>query len=96
MHRPRRAIRTLGNARRVAPRSRRRGNVGGPFDRFIERSRDAMMLAQDEARRSGRGFIGTEHLLLGIACGGQGVATGIPARSGVTIVGPGPHLHGGA
>jgi hypothetical protein len=55
-----------------------------------------MMLAQDEARRSGRGFIGTEHLLLGIACGGQGVATGIPARSGVTIVGPGPHLHGGA
>jgi ATP-dependent Clp protease ATP-binding subunit ClpC len=62
MHVPRLAIRRLGAVRPFA----RRCDGAPAFDRFTERTRDALTLAQDEARRLGHGYVGTEHVLLGI------------------------------
>lgn len=44
------------------------------FDKFTERARKVIELAQDEARRLGHTYIGTEHLLLGLVREGDGVA----------------------
>jgi ATP-dependent Clp protease ATP-binding subunit ClpA len=44
------------------------------FDRFSERARNVLTLAQDEAQRFGHNYIGTEHLLLGLVREGEGVA----------------------
>ena len=40
------------------------------FERFTERARQVVVLAQDEARALGHDYIGTEHLLLGAAARG--------------------------
>ena len=39
----------------------------GPFDRFTDRAKRVLALAQDEAIRMGHTYIGPEHLLLGLA-----------------------------
>ena len=44
------------------------------FERFTDRARRAVVLAQDEARSLGHNFLGTEHLLLGLVVEGAGVA----------------------
>ena len=44
------------------------------FDRFTERARIVLTLSSDEARRLRHGFVGTEHLLLGLVSEGEGVA----------------------
>jgi ATP-dependent Clp protease ATP-binding subunit ClpA len=44
------------------------------FERFTDRSRRAVALAQEEARRLRHHYIGTEHLLLGLIDEGEGVA----------------------
>jgi hypothetical protein len=44
------------------------------FERFTDRARSVLVLAQDEARLLGHSFIGTEHLLLGLVAEGEGVA----------------------
>jgi ATP-dependent Clp protease ATP-binding subunit ClpC len=44
------------------------------FDRFTDRARRVLVLAQEEAHRLDHGFIGTEHLLLGLISEGEGVA----------------------
>ena len=44
------------------------------FERFTERARRVVVLAQEEARRLGVGHIGTEHLLLALLAEGEGVA----------------------
>ena len=44
------------------------------FEKFTERARRVIVLAQEEARLLNHGSIGTEHLLLGIVHEGQGVA----------------------
>ncbi len=36
------------------------------FDRFTERARKVLTLAQEEAQRFNHNYIGTEHLLLGL------------------------------
>jgi ATP-dependent Clp protease ATP-binding subunit ClpC len=43
------------------------------FERFTERARQVVVLAQDEARSFGHGFIGTEHLLLGLLREEEGI-----------------------
>jgi ATP-dependent Clp protease ATP-binding subunit ClpA len=47
---------------------------GGPFDRFNDRAKRILALAQDEAIRFNHNYIGTEHLLLGLVREGEGVA----------------------
>ena len=44
------------------------------FERFTDRARRAVVLAQEEARRLDHDYIGTEHLLLGLASERDGVA----------------------
>jgi ATP-dependent Clp protease ATP-binding subunit ClpC len=44
------------------------------FEKFTDRARRVVVLAQEEARLLNHGSIGTEHLLLGIVHEGQGVA----------------------
>jgi ATP-dependent Clp protease ATP-binding subunit ClpA len=44
------------------------------FDKFTERARKVLSLAQEEARRLNHNYIGTEHLLLGLVAEGEGVA----------------------
>jgi ATP-dependent Clp protease ATP-binding subunit ClpC len=62
MHLPHRAVRRI---RRTRPFDRR-CQTAPTFDRFTERTLDALSLAQDEARRLGHEYTGTEHVLLGI------------------------------
>ncbi len=44
------------------------------FERFSDRARRVVVLAQEEARMLGHGYIGTEHLLLGLIHEGDGTA----------------------
>jgi ATP-dependent Clp protease ATP-binding subunit ClpC len=44
------------------------------FERFTDRARRVVVLAQEEARRLNHNYIGTEHLLLGLIHEGEGVA----------------------
>ena len=43
-----------------------------PFERFTERAKKVLTLAQQEAERSHHSYIGTEHLLLGLLREGEG------------------------
>jgi len=44
------------------------------FERFTDRARRVLILAQEEARLLNHSFIGTEHILLGLLAEGEGVA----------------------
>ncbi len=44
------------------------------FDKFTDKARKVMSLAQDEARALGQMYVGTEHLLLGLIKEGEGIA----------------------
>ncbi len=44
------------------------------FERFTDRARRVVVLAQEEARRLGHNYIGTEHILLGLLREDEGVA----------------------
>ncbi len=44
------------------------------FERFTDRARRSLVHAQNEARALGHNYIGTEHILLGLAVEGEGVA----------------------
>jgi len=44
------------------------------FNRFTERAQNVLLLAQQEASRLGHDYVGTEHLLLGLAHEGEGLA----------------------
>jgi ATP-dependent Clp protease ATP-binding subunit ClpA len=44
------------------------------FERFTDRARRVVVLAQDEARTLNHDYIGTEHILLGLIQEGEGVA----------------------
>ncbi len=45
-----------------------------PFERFTNRAKKVLTLAQEEAERRHHSYIGTEHLLLGLMREGEGVA----------------------
>ncbi len=45
-----------------------------PFERFSERAKRVLMLAQEEAERAHHSYIGTEHLLLGLLREDHGIA----------------------
>ena len=55
------------------------------FERFTDRARQTVVLAQEEARRLGHGYIGTEHLLLGLLREGEGVAAQSLGRMGISL-----------
>ena len=55
------------------------------FERFTDRSRRVLVLAQEEARLLAHSFIGTEHLLLGLIAEGEGVAAQALENLGVSL-----------
>lgn len=55
------------------------------FERFTERARQVVVLAQEEARDLKHGYIGTEHLLLGLLREEQGLAARILDDRDVTV-----------
>ena len=55
------------------------------FDKFTERARRVLTLAQEEAQRFNHNFIGTEHLLLGLVREGDGVAAKVLNNLGVEL-----------
>src|ERR671931_781214 len=57
----------------------------GPFDRFNDRAKRVLALAQDEAIRFNHNYIGTEHLLLGLVREGEGVAARVLDSRGVEL-----------
>jgi ATP-dependent Clp protease ATP-binding subunit ClpC len=56
-----------------------------PFERFTERAKKVLTLAQEEAERSHHSYIGTEHLLLGLLREGEGLASKVLGNLGVEI-----------
>jgi prophage maintenance system killer protein len=58
----------------------------GPFERFTERARQTVNLAQEEARGLGHNYLGTEHLLLGLLAEGQGLAWRVLDELGISAV----------
>ncbi len=54
------------------------------FERFTERARQVVVIAQDEARTLGHNYIGTEHLLLGLIREQDGMAARALSVLGVT------------
>jgi ATP-dependent Clp protease ATP-binding subunit ClpC len=55
------------------------------FDKFTERARKVLSLAQEEAQRFQHNYIGTEHLLLGLVREGEGVAAKVLSNLGVEL-----------
>ena len=55
------------------------------FERFTERARQVVVLAQDEARALRHNYIGTEHLLLGLLREEEGIAARVLGELGVTV-----------
>ena len=55
------------------------------FERFTERARQVVVLAQDEARALQHGHIGTEHLLLGCMREEPGVAARVLHEAGLDV-----------
>jgi ATP-dependent Clp protease ATP-binding subunit ClpC len=55
------------------------------FERFTDRARRVLVLAQEEARLLDHNFIGTEHILLGLIHEGEGVAAKALGSLGVSL-----------
>ncbi|MBM3274531.1 MAG: ATP-dependent Clp protease ATP-binding subunit ClpC, partial [Candidatus Sericytochromatia bacterium] len=55
------------------------------FERFTEKAIKVIMLAQEEARRLGHNFVGTEQILLGLIGEGTGVAAKTLKSMGVSL-----------
>ena len=55
------------------------------FEKFTERARKVMSLAQEEAQRFNHNYIGTEHILLGLVAEGDGVAAKVLTSLGVEL-----------
>ena len=62
-------------------------NLGGifMFERFTERALQVIMMSQEESRRLGHNFVGTEQILLGLLGEGCGVTTNAVREYGITI-----------
>jgi ATP-dependent Clp protease ATP-binding subunit ClpC len=55
------------------------------FERFTDRARRVVVLAQEEARLFNHNYIGTEHILLGLVHEGEGVAASALSGLGVSL-----------
>ena len=57
--------------------------MGSRFEKFSERARRVLSLAQEEAQRFNHNYIGTEHILLGLVRETEGVAARV--LSGLSV-----------
>jgi excisionase family DNA binding protein len=61
------------------------GFASDHFNKFTERARKVLSLAQEEAQRFQHNYIGTEHLLLGLVREGDGVAAKVLNNLGINL-----------
>ncbi|XP_011623416.1 ATP-dependent Clp protease ATP-binding subunit ClpA homolog CD4B, chloroplastic [Amborella trichopoda] len=61
------------------------GVVKAMFERFTEKAIKVIMLAQEEARRLGHNFVGTEQILLGLIGEGTGIAAKVLKSMGINL-----------
>ena len=59
--------------------------MAGRFEKFSERARRVLTMAQEEARQLNHNYIGTEHILLGLVREEEGVAVKVLTNLGVTL-----------
>ena len=59
--------------------------MGSRFEKFSERARKVLSLAQEEAQRFNHNYIGTEHILLGLVRETEGVAARVLANLGIDL-----------
>ena len=62
--------------------------IKGPramFERFTEKAIKVVMLAQEEARRLGHNFVGTEQIMLGLIGEGTGIAAKVLKSMGISL-----------
>jgi ATP-dependent Clp protease ATP-binding subunit ClpA len=57
------------------------------FERFTDRARRVVVLAQEESRRLNHNYIGTEHVLLGLISEDEGIAAQVLRDSGLDLDG---------
>ena len=57
------------------------------FERFTDRARRVVVLAQEDARMLNHNYIGTEHILLGLIHEGEGVAAQVLGALGADLDG---------
>ena len=55
------------------------------FEKFSERARRVLSLAQEEAQRFNHNYIGTEHILLGLVRENEGVAARVLLNQNVAV-----------
>jgi ATP-dependent Clp protease ATP-binding subunit ClpC len=55
------------------------------FERFTDRARRVVVIAQEEARMLSHNYVGTEHILLGLVHEGQGVAARTLETMGISL-----------
>jgi ATP-dependent Clp protease ATP-binding subunit ClpA len=67
------------------PQRHRAGRGGEMFERFTDRARRVVVLAQEEARMLNHNHIGTEHILLGLIHEGEGVAAKALESLGISL-----------
>ena len=79
--RPRPALPLAERIKQATMRTRPKGR----FARFTDRARRVLVLAQDEARERGHGFVGTEHFLLGLLAEEEGVAALVLGSLGISL-----------
>ena len=63
------------------------------FERFTDRARRVVVLAQEEARMLNHNYIGTEHILLGLIHEGEGVAAKSLESLGISLEAVKSRLH---
>ncbi|GAB2280389.1 ATP-dependent Clp protease ATP-binding subunit ClpA cd4b, chloroplastic [Dionaea muscipula] len=69
----------------VRKKKGRNGVVKAMFERFTEKAIKVIMLAQEEARRLGHNFVGTEQILLGLIGEGTGIAAKVLKSMGINL-----------
>ena len=69
----------------LVKRSLRTGRTQSVFERFTDRARRVVVLAQEEARLLNHNYIGTEHILLGLIHEGEGVAAKALESLGISL-----------
>ncbi|CAM8915985.1 unnamed protein product [Rhodiola kirilowii] len=72
----------------ISVRQKKKASRGIPkamFERFTEKAIKVIMLAQEEARRLGHNFVGTEQILLGLIGEGTGIAAKVLKSMGINL-----------
>ena len=74
-----------GRAAATPSRNSTRAVTRAMFERFTEKAIKVVMLAQEEARRLGHNFVGTEQILLGLIGESTGIAAKVLKSMGVNL-----------